>query len=154
MEEGLNVDVVPLCKNMVRLDRIYISHSLRPKLSDSSIIPVGFTDHHLITATLTPFHKGKTSSYWHFNNELLQDSDFCQQFRFFWENWRSKKGNFSSLSQWWEVGKAQIRFFCHQCTAYSTARVKAPIQKLEGEIRNCEIHIDVHENQDMLGQKK
>lgn len=96
----------------------------------------------------------ETVSYWHSNNKLLQDNAFCQQFSFFWENWRRKKGHFVSLGQWWEVGKAQIRVFCQRYTAHSTAKVKAAIQKLEEEIRQCETHIDVHENQDMLGQKK
>ena len=121
-----------------RLDRIYISQSIRAKLMNSCIIPVGFTDHHLITAELCTSSETTSSSYWHFNNKLIHDRIFCQSFNTFWECWRQKKNNFASLSQWWEVGKAQIRVFCQQYTSFSTVHIRETIQVLENTIREIE----------------
>lgn len=137
-----------------RLDRIYISHSLRSTLSDSSITPVGFTDHHLITAVFISSHTQRTSSHWHFNNKLLQEKAFCQNFSLFWENWRGKKAAFESLGKWWEIGKAQIRVFCQQYTSHSTAKAKAAIEKIETEIRQCEEQMEDPLNNEIVKQKK
>ncbi|KAK2897108.1 hypothetical protein Q8A73_013488 [Channa argus] len=80
----------------------------------------------------------KAKSYWHFNNKLLQDNTFCQDFRRFWEHWRLQKLNFSSLRQWWEVDKAQTRVYCQQYTSYSTARIKTAVRELEADITHLE----------------
>ncbi|KAJ3583936.1 hypothetical protein NHX12_015433 [Muraenolepis orangiensis] len=80
----------------------------------------------------------KPRSFWQFNVKILQDLIFCENFKLFWINWKSKKESFPSLSQWWEVGKAQIRVFCQQYTAYSTANIRRAIEQLEREIRELE----------------
>ncbi|KAK2904012.1 hypothetical protein Q8A73_010669 [Channa argus] len=121
-----------------RLDRIYISQSLSSRLFSSTISPVGFTDHHLVSTTLVTSPGEKAKSYWHFNNKLLQDNTFCQDFRRFWEHWRLQKLNFSSLRQWWEVGKAQTRVYCQQYRSYSTARIKTAVRELEADITHLE----------------
>ena len=127
-----------------RLDRFYISQTLVSSLVSSSIIPVGFTDHHLVTTDLFFSPGQKIHTYWHFNNKLLQDTTFCQSFEQFWLVWQSRKSRFDSLGQWWEVGKAQLRVFCQQYTAHSTASIKAAVQQLEDSIKNIEAEINTN----------
>ena len=121
-----------------RLDRIYVPQTLRAKLIKSCIIPVGFTDHHLITVDLCTSTGKTSSSFWRFNNQLIEDRFFCLSFRRFWECWRGKKNTFGTLSQWWEVGKAQIRGFCQQYTSFSTVQIREKILELENSIREIE----------------
>lgn len=59
-------------------------------------------------------------------------------FTLFWNDWKQKKGTFESLSQWWELGKTQIKVFCQNYTACTTAKIKTTIQRLEKEILNLE----------------
>ncbi|KAI4872000.1 hypothetical protein NFI96_008836 [Prochilodus magdalenae] len=66
--------------------------------------------------------------------KLLQDKAFCESFKVFWHEWTSRKGEFETLIQWWEVGKAQIRTFCQDFTSYSTATLRTAIQALELDI--------------------
>lgn len=66
---------------------------------------------------------------------------FCERFLLFWEKWRVTKGNFESLRQWWEVGKAQIRLFCQQYTALSSIEVKEIIRALEQDIKSIELKL-------------
>ena len=114
----------------------------------SHIYPVGFTDHHLVTFDFHVAQPTKRSSHWHFNVKLLQDTVFCHRFEVFWGVWRGKKGEFSCLSQWWEVGKAHIRLLCQQYTSHSTTRIKLAIEQLEGQIRQLEGNIHSHNSTD------
>lgn len=139
-----------------RLDRVYISTSFSNRLLSSHIYPVGFTDHHLVTVDVHTAPTTKGSSYWHFNIQVLQDSVFCQKFEVFWEIWRGRKGDFESLSQWWDVGKAHIRVFVQQYTRHSTGKVKRLIEELGNEIRDLEHSLLTHTRTDThrLQQKK
>ena len=121
-----------------RLDRIYISLNLSSRLVHSRITPVGFTDHHFVFIDLIVSPGERTKSYWHFNNKLLQDSKFCVTFEHFWKCWKNKKADFKSLTQWWDVGKAQVRVFCQQYTSHSTAKINAEVMKLEASISSIE----------------
>ena len=121
-----------------RLDRFYLPKAFSARVTNCQIIPVAFTDHHLVLMELILSSNGKPRSFWHFNNRLLQDLNFCEQFKMFWAYWRSRKDGFSSLTQWWEVGKAQIKVFCQQYTSYSTANIKRVVENLEKEITDLE----------------
>lgn len=121
-----------------RLDRFYMSGAFIARVINCQIIPVGFTDHHLVVMELILSPTGKPKSFWHFNVKLLHDHSFCENFKLFWIYWRSRKDDFPSLTQWWEVGKAQIRVFCQQYTCNSTVNIKRAVQELEEEIRDLE----------------
>jgi len=79
-----------------------------------------------------------TRSQWHFNNKLLHDVTFCENFKILWQK---KKSLFESLNKWWEVGKAQIRifFFCQQYTSFSSVMLKQAINEVEEGIRQIEM---------------
>ena len=118
-----------------RLDRFYISTPFSTCVTNCQIHPVGFTDHHLVLVVLLLSPARKAGNFWHFNVKLLNDSNFCGNFKLFWANWGSKKELFPSLSQWWAVGKGQIRVFSQQYTSYSTENIKRAMEQLEADIK-------------------
>lgn len=62
---------------------------------------------------------------------------------------------FVSLTDWWEVGKAQIRVFCCQYTSYSRGKIKNAIHNLEKYIKQLESNICTDfNNDDQLKQNK
>lgn len=117
-----------------RLDRFYLSGSYSTRVVNCDIVSVGLTDHHMILMELVLAFTGTQKSFWHFNTKLLRDFTFCENFKWFKAFWRSKKHEFQSLIGWWEVGKAQIRNFCQQCTYKSTDNLRRLIWQLEQEI--------------------
>uniref|UniRef100_A0A669BQM4 Reverse transcriptase domain-containing protein n=1 Tax=Oreochromis niloticus TaxID=8128 RepID=A0A669BQM4_ORENI len=121
-----------------RLDRFYVSGSFTARIINCQCFPVVFTDHHLVLLELFLSTTSKSKSFWRFNIKLLHDRTFCDNFRFFWDYWRSRKGDFDSLTQWWEVGKAQIRVFCQQYSFLLTANIMRTVQGLEKEITHVE----------------
>lgn len=124
-----------------RLDRIYVSNHFSSWIIDCLIIPVGFTDHHLVSLTISMSKCIKKSSYWHFNTKLLQDINFCKHFKTFWQQWRLCKDTFENLKQWWEIGKINIKLFCLQHTANSTNKLRETIQLIEKDISNMEVDL-------------
>ena len=90
-----------------RLDRFYLSAAFTNQVFNCQILPVGFTDHHLVLMEFILSSTVKPKSFWYFNVKLLHDVTFCENFKLFWAFWKNKKEEFSSLTQWWEVGKAK-----------------------------------------------
>ena len=121
-----------------RLDRIYTSRRLSNRVTNASIWPNGFSDHHLVTIDVNLDTVPNTSSFWHLNVKLLQDAKFSESFGFFWERWRGSKERLENRRQWWEVGKTHIRVFCQRYAASISGRVKAAVRKLEQEIGEIE----------------
>lgn len=121
-----------------RLDRLYMSGLFNTRAANGTIHPVGFTDHHLVLVDLVLSHADRPRSFWHFNVKLLQDFTFCENFKMFWANWRAQKESFPSLSQWWEVGKSQLRVFCQQYTSFSSANIRKAMEQLEADIKELE----------------
>lgn len=80
-----------------RLDRFYLGKEWNNKITDVSILPAGFSDHHLILFVLNMKKISKPNYFWHFNIKLLQDALFCENFKIFWNDWKLKKVSFEDL---------------------------------------------------------
>lgn len=52
--------------------------------------------------------------------------------------WRGRKKEFDTLRLCWDVGKSQIRHFCHLYTASATAEMKRTIKRMEGSVKDVE----------------
>lgn len=76
------------------------------------------------------------SAYWHFNTALLDDQNFKDSFIFFWDVFKQRKYLYSSLQQWWDCGKVQIKSFCQQYTLNVTREITQSLNILETEIVN------------------
>ncbi len=55
-------------------------------------------------------------------------------FGLLWKSWREERGSYSSLSQWWDLGKVQIKACCQQYTANNTEDLKVKMKTIEQEI--------------------
>jgi len=128
-----------------RLDRFYVSKAFNSRVIECCICPVGFSDHPLIIVTMNMSNTPRKSVYWHFKVKLLQDAMFCENFVFFWDEWKKEKSSFENLKQWWDVGKTQIKNFCQQYTANCSSRIKNVIKTLEKQINLMELQlVDAH----------
>lgn len=63
-----------------RLDRLYVSASFNTQVFICQILPVAFTDHHLVLVELILSPTGEPKSFWHFNGKLLHDYNFYENF--------------------------------------------------------------------------
>lgn len=128
--------------SLARLDRLYSVRHYLNVYKSCSIIPIGFSDHSMVVATLSIKSVKPKSAFWHFNTTLLEDNNFKDIFSHFWFNFRSLKGNFSSLQQWWDIGKIKIKQLCQQYT-FNVTRYRNMTQKtLENEIKELQILAD------------
>lgn len=119
-----------------------VSQTPRSRLAQCKIVPVNFTDHHLVTAELIVSPGVRVWSHWCFNNKLLLDSTFCEYFRCFWQRWRLKKPKFGELKLWWEVGKAHFQVFCQTYTSSSTVKLRIAVEELEANIKDIETGVN------------
>lgn len=117
-----------------RLDRVYVDKENRGRFFSSMISPSFLSDHHYVSIVVSVSISKSSKSHWRFNNRLLQDCTFLHSFNCFWNAWREERCNFQSLSQWWDVGKTQIKSFCQQYTAHSAGMLKARMKNLEQAI--------------------
>ena len=94
-----------------RLDRIYVSASLIPLVNEVEITPFSWSDHDFITMDVTPPDppNPRGPGYWKINNTVLEDVEYKQIIKEFWNFWRGKKDNYSSLLIWWDMGKIKIK---------------------------------------------
>ncbi|CAM4567703.1 unnamed protein product [Lepidochelys olivacea] len=99
-----------------RLDRIYLSCFHLSQAHSSAIRPAPFSDHHLVTITVSLRAERPGPAYWHFNNSLLEDESFVTSFREFWLAWREQWHAFPSVRRWWDLGKVHAKLFCRDYT--------------------------------------
>ncbi|KAI4883508.1 hypothetical protein NFI96_029469, partial [Prochilodus magdalenae] len=124
-----------------RLDRFYIPAPHCNRLVGAQVVPVSFSDHSAVVIHLAISAEHRRAAYWKFNVRLLQDAAFCSSFQAFWARWSERKAGVSSLRQWWDVGKAQIKLFCQLYTAYTTSEGKRALAALERSIAQLQQQI-------------
>lgn len=90
-----------------RIDRLYVSRSILATFTGVTHEVCSMSDHFMVVATSTIIEK--RTAYWIFNNNLLMSDQFKEELTSLWHRWRERKGAFSDLSQWWDIGKLQIR---------------------------------------------
>ena len=59
---------------------------------------------------------------------------FVEVFNFFWVEYRKSKGDYTSLQQWWDVGKCRIRQLCQQYTLNVSRDRARSMRELEIEL--------------------
>lgn len=123
-----------------RLDRFYTEECNKGRFFSNRISPTSMSDHHYISMSMSVLSPKSYKSHWHFNNTLLQDHIFVHSFGLFWKSWREERGSYSSLRQWWDLGKVQIKTFCQQYTANNTENLKVKMKMIEQEILQQSLH--------------
>ena len=98
-----------------------------------SILPSGFSDHSLVLCNVF-IQNISPSAYWHFNSVLAFAQLFKEVLMYFWDAFRQRKGDFSSIRQWWDHGKTQIKHLCQQHTLNVTRDITRSMKDLEIDI--------------------
>jgi len=122
--------------SLARLDRFYsFKHQLNI-FKSCQINPVGFSDHSAVLCSVLVSHVKSRSAYWHLNTSLLDDKHFRESFTFFWDVFKQQKHLYSSVQQWWDCGKIQIKNFCQQYTLNVTKEITRSLKILETDIED------------------
>ena len=120
--------------SFARLDRIYTLENHRNTLRACHILPTGFSDHCAVVCNVSVKAFKPRSAYWCFNTSLLEDQHFKDTFIFFWDTFRKQIDSFSSLRDWWDYGKVQIRIFCQHYTSNVTKSIISSLKVVENDI--------------------
>ena len=130
-----------------RIDRAYTNTKLRTNIQIKHIIN-SFSDHFhavLVERKNNLLKRGK--GYWILNGALLYDDNYKKEIEKLWNNWRSQKHCFSTVSQWWENGKKHVRDFTKLYTRASTKKTNKRKTSLEKRLRN--IYKKIHEKPEL-----
>jgi len=120
--------------SLARLDRFYVLKHHFNIVRKCSITPLCFSDHSMVQCSVFLNSIKPRSAYWQINTTLLSDKYFKSTFKLFWDEFRTIKGSYNSLRQWWDFGKAQIKQFCMQYTRNVTREINVSMNTLETDI--------------------
>ena len=96
-----------------------------------------FSDHfHTVFVERKNNQLQREKGYWILNGVLLHDDKYNKEIEKPWNNWKSQKHCFSSISQWWEKGKKHVRDFTKLYTRATTKNMNKRKISLEKRIRN------------------
>ena len=92
----------------IRIDRFYTSRASRANFTSCNIEPFPHSDHDKVILTLNFNGIKLGTGVWQLNTSGLKEEEYVNLINVFWESWQGKKGDFPSLSDWWEEGKSHI----------------------------------------------
>ena len=118
------------------IDRAYTNTKLQVNIKIGHILN-SFSDHfHAVLVERKNQQLKRGKGYWILNSVLLKDDNYIKEIEKLWNDWRSQKHCFSSVSQWWEKGKKHVRDFTKQYTRESTKELNNRKTSLEKRLRN------------------
>ena len=91
-----------------RIDRVYTSRPIRHLVSQAAIIPFVHSDHQLIELQFISDLVQLGKSRWRMDVSILDAPQFRELFTAFWTHWRTKRGSYPTILQWWDKGKVHI----------------------------------------------
>lgn len=119
---------------MARFDKFFRFKHHFSIIKGYRILPVGISDHSMVSCNVFIANVKHKSAYWHFNTALLLDAHFRDIFIFFWKVFKTRKEDFRSLKQWWDCGKVEIKQLCQQYTLNVSRDITKSMRDLEIEI--------------------
>ena len=119
-----------------RIDKVYtdIKIANNTKINHKMI---SFSDHYntlLIDRLSSKTKIGK--DLWHFNSSILKNKDFCSTTKNLLSFLKTKRNNYSSISDWWKYTKCQIKENTRLFSKNSTKQEKVRISRLKKRLRN------------------
>lgn len=118
-----------------RIDFIFFSKDL--KCVKFSLVPVFFSDHLMLSCRLefkSMVSVGK--GVWKLNVQLLEDERIRKEFLRKYEGWQTLKGFFSSIVDWWEWMKGNVKSFFIQEGRKKAERSRRLQAKLQRELQS------------------
>lgn len=120
-----------------RLDRFYISSVIKDLLIGYDTLPCSCSDHDFVVMNLAcnggnnGISFGK--SYWEFNDDLLNDSDFVPSFELFWKL-ISRTENVTL--DYWDKIKEYIKEYCIDFSTSKNKNLYGELKRLKKQY-NC-----------------
>lgn len=115
-----------------RLDRFYVDSLTLSAVSLVLTEPVYFTDHKAVIFTLGDDEV--RTSLWKLNTSILQEPEFHDRIRGFWECWQLERPAYPDLSLWWDLGKSAIKEISIQYCRQRSVRTRRQIRQLHIKI--------------------
>lgn len=102
------------------------------------ISPCIFSDHDIVHLTINIDAVERGPGIWMLNSSLLNDVNYISLIETFWLSRSNKKHNFSTLSDWWEMGKHHIK---HLTIEFSKAKTRSScnIKELEQRLSTLKL---------------
>ena len=100
---------------MVRLDFFLVSQSSQENMVRADIIPPFMSDHLIPAITYQKQTSKRGPGFWHLNNSLLMDKEYCQQINELITD--LKKEKYDTISKKWHFIKMKVRGHSIQYTA-------------------------------------
>ena len=123
------------------IDKAYTNTKMRPNIRIKHIV-YSFSDNvHAVLLERKNKDVNIRKEYWILNNALLNDKEYKNTITLLWNNWRSQKHWFNSVSQSWEKGKKHVKDFTKLYTR-ATTKQKKQNATLEKRLRNIYTKID------------
>ena len=126
------------CGSASRIDRLYVSDFKKSSIISFSTMLCPFSDHCAVCVVLRVETHHARSTYWKFNTDFLRDAQFISVFKIFWRDWSTRKKDYDSLLDWWDLGKVKIRQICQDFGKERAFRYKQEKIILEKEIVEIE----------------
>ena len=93
-----------------RIDLIGCPYAWISSVGSCDILPFPFSDHcALFFSVSVPDAISPGPGLWKLNSSILDEPEFVLLISNFWSFWRSRIFSFSSLADWWDAGKAEIK---------------------------------------------
>lgn len=122
-----------------RLDRIYISTSLRGQLRTTDTHVCCFSDHKAVTLRLCLPSLGREPGrgFWTLRPHLLTNENI-EEFQIRWQSWTRQKRNFPSWMAWWlTFAKPKTMAFYRWKSKIANDNYKREYQRLYGELQRA-----------------
>ena len=123
--------------SFTRIDRIYISKSLLPKIIQTKHKPNIFSDHHnspIIQLAMQDHKRGP--GIWILNNSLLNDNTYTSKIANLWQKWEKEKSKFTDIRLWWEDVKNNIKQFTQKYCKIQKKQHNKHLHSLHKRLRN------------------
>lgn len=93
-----------------RIDLVGCPYAWISSVGCCDILPFPFSDHcALFFSVSVPDAISPGPGLWKLNSSILDEPEFVLLISNFWPFWRSRIFSFSSLADWWDAGKAEIK---------------------------------------------
>ena len=136
-----------------RIDRAYTTTKIRMNINIKHILN-SFSDHyHAVYVERKNQEVKRGKGYWILNASLLNDDNYKREIEILWNNWRSQKHCFLTVSQWWETGKKHVRDFTKLYTRNTTKQLNKRKTSLEKRLRNIYKKINMKQGLQKIADK-
>ena len=123
-----------------RLDRIYIpSHFYQKNKTKTQHVHFPNTDHKMVKINFNfPESHPSGPGLWNLPPEVLTDPDYVEQIQIFWRDWKNEKYLFSSVGEWWDIGKKCVLSISQEFVKNKNKHFHADLNKLRQNLRSEE----------------